>query len=101
MPAPLFTWLDSVVLDSDHCVQKIKSHEQSDCHKVSTSVEEQRKRNAILTSSLISQKKEEDVTERFLLPCYGLLQCHVPYNRYPFITFAPSARSGSRKLTLN
>ncbi len=31
-------WLDcSVVLDSNHRVQKIKSHKQSDCHKVSTS----------------------------------------------------------------
>jgi hypothetical protein len=48
-------WLDcSVVLDSDHRAQRVKNHEQSECHKSSRSAEEQRKRNAILFSSEVN-----------------------------------------------
>ena len=84
----LSNWLHcSVVLDSNHRAQKVKLHKQSKCHKICKSEEEQRKKNAILFSSQINLKKEADITERFLLRCYGLIQCHVPYNRYPFITY--------------
>ena len=96
-------WLDcSVVLDSDHRAQRVKNHEQSECHKSSKSAEEQRKRNAILFSSQVAQKKETEVTERFLLRCYGLIQCHVPYNRYPFMTYLHHLQGvevGNRHLT--
>ena len=38
-------WLNcSVVLDSDHRMQKVKQHEQSECHKICKSADEQRKR---------------------------------------------------------
>jgi hypothetical protein len=50
-------WLNcSVVLDSDHRTQKVKLHEQSECHKICKSEEEQRKKNAILFSSQINLK---------------------------------------------
>jgi hypothetical protein len=97
-------WLNcSVVLDSDHRAQKVKLHEKSECHKICKSEEEQRKNNAILFSShQINFKKEVDITERFLLRCYGLIQCHVPYNRYPFITYLHHLQGvevGNRHLT--
>ncbi|CAB4000607.1 Hypothetical predicted protein [Paramuricea clavata] len=47
-------WLNcSVVLDSDHRAQKVKLHEQSECHKICKSEEQQRKKNAILFTSQI------------------------------------------------
>jgi hypothetical protein len=97
-------WLNcSVVLDSDHRAQKVKLHEKSECHKICKSEEEQRKKNAILFSShQINLKKEVDITERFLLRCYKLIQCHVPYNRYPFITYLHHLQGvevGNRHLT--
>ena len=96
-------WLDcSVLLDSNHRAHKVLQHEQSDCHKLCKSAEEQRKKNAILFSSQVSQRKESEVTERFLLRCYGLLQCHVPYNRYPFMTYLHHLQGvdvGNRHLT--
>ena len=50
-------WVDcSVVQDSDHRAQKIISHEQSECHTICVSAEDQRKRNAIQSSFLINQK---------------------------------------------
>ena len=96
-------WLDcSVLLDSNHRARKVLQHEQSDCHKLCKSAEEQRKKNAILFSSQVNQRKESEVTERFLLRCYGLLQCHVPYNRYPFMTYLHHLQEvdvGNRDLT--
>ena len=51
------SWLNcSVVLDSDHRTQKVKLHEQSECHKICKSEEEQRKKNAIIFSSQINLK---------------------------------------------
>lgn len=96
-------WLDcSVVLDDDHRAQKIKSHEQSECHKICVSAEQLRKRNTIQTSFQINQQKEAEITERFLLRCYGLIQCHVPYNRYPFMSYLHHLQGvevGNRHLT--
>ena len=67
-------WVDcSVVLDSDHRVQKIISHEKSQCHAICVSAEEQRKRNTIQSSLLVNQQKKNEVTQRFLLRCYGLI----------------------------
>jgi hypothetical protein len=57
-------WVDcSVVQDSDHRAQKIISHEQSECHTICVSAEDQRKRNAIQSSFLINQKRENEVTQ--------------------------------------
>ncbi|CAB3979842.1 Hypothetical predicted protein [Paramuricea clavata] len=57
-------WLNCfVVLDSDHHAQRVKNHEPLECHKSSKSAEEQRKRNAILFSSQVAQKKETEATE--------------------------------------
>ena len=96
-------WLNcSVALDCNHRAQKVKLHKQSECHKICMSTEEQRKKNAIFSSSQINKKKEEEITERFLLRCYGLIQWHVPYNRYPFITYLHHLQGvevGNRHLT--
>ena len=92
----------SVLLDSNNCAHKVLQHKQSDCHKLCKSAEEQRKKNAILFSSQASQRKESEVTERFLLRCYELLQCHVPYNRNPFMTYLHHLQGvdvGNRHLT--
>ena len=96
-------WVDcSVVLDSDHRVQKITSHEKSQCHAICASAEEQRKRNAIQSSLLVNQQKENKATQRFLLRCYGLIQCHVAYNKYPFMSYLHHLQGvevGNRHLT--
>jgi hypothetical protein len=96
-------WVDcSVVLDSNHRAQKITSHEQSECHKICVSAEEKRKRNAIQSSFLINKQRENEVTERFLLRCYGLIQCHVAYNRYPYMSYLHHLQGvevGNRHLT--
>ena len=96
-------WVDcSVVLDSDHRVQKITSHEKSQCHAICASAEEQRKRNAIQSSLLVNRQKENEATQRFLLRCYGLIQCHVAYNKYPFMSYLHHLQGvevGNRHLT--
>ena len=96
-------WVDcSVVLDSDHRVQKITSHEKSQCHAICASAEKQTKRNTIPSSLLVNQKKENEVTQRFLLRCYGLIQCHVAYNKYSFMSYLHHLQGvevGNRHLT--
>ena len=52
-------WLNcSVVLDSDHRMQKVKQHEQSECHKICKSVDEQRKKQSFSRVRPISKKKK-------------------------------------------
>ena len=96
-------WVDcSVVLDSDHGMQKKISHEKSQCHAICVSSEEQRKSNTIQSSLLVNQQKENEVTQRFLLRCYGLIQCHVAYNKYPFMSYLHHLQGfevGNRHLT--
>ena len=78
------------------------SHEKSQCHAICVSAEEQRKRNTIQSSLLVNQQKENEVTQRFLLRCYRLIQCHVEYNKYPFMSYLHPLQGvevGNRHLT--
>ena len=84
-------WLNcSIVLDSDHRMQKVKQHEQSECHKICKSVEEQRKKKKNAIVFLCEAKQKEHITEKFRLQWYGLIQCHdlvnmlaTPSNKLP------------------
>ena len=83
------------------CKKKIR-HEKSQCHTICVSSEEQRKRNTIQSSLLVNQQKENEVTQRFLLRCYGVIQCHVAYNKYPFMSYLHHVQGvevGNRHLT--